>query len=414
MIVQRKGKLLSNASALLILQFASYAVPLITAPYLTRVLGIDLFGMVFFAIALTQACCIITDYGFNLSATREIAENASSVKSVNEINGAVFACKSLLLIPAIFICLAPVFFIERYEEQILLFALFSISIVGQTFQPVWHFQGIERMQAITISILLARFSYLGFVLILVKTKQDYWLIGAAAAASQAIAAMVSLSYMRHLGYRSAKPNWRLVKSSFSKSTEYFWSRVASAAYTTGGTLILGVTSTPASTAIYSAAEQLYRGAQSVIQPIAQALYPYMARTKDVNTYKKVLVGVVAAAAIGATIGITASNQVTLLIFGKEFEESASILSILMVAFVFCAPSIFLGYPLLGAMGHGSDVNKSIFLGATLQLAGLSVLALTSKINPAGVATSIVVAEFFTFVFRARKVHAYKILSRENS
>ena len=66
-------KLASNIASLFTVQAANYLIPLLTLPYLVRILGPREFGLIAFAQAFSQYFVILTDYGFNLSATREVA-----------------------------------------------------------------------------------------------------------------------------------------------------------------------------------------------------------------------------------------------------------------------------------------------------------------------------------------------------
>jgi PST family polysaccharide transporter len=77
--------LVENILSLTVLQAATYLLPLITLPYLVRVLGADKFGLVAFAHALMQYFIIVTDYGFNLSATRDIAASRDNMLKVSQI-----------------------------------------------------------------------------------------------------------------------------------------------------------------------------------------------------------------------------------------------------------------------------------------------------------------------------------------
>jgi PST family polysaccharide transporter len=67
------ARLKKNVAAPLILQGTNYLLPLLTVPYLVRVLGVENYGRVAFAYAFIQYFVVLTDYGFNLSATQKVA-----------------------------------------------------------------------------------------------------------------------------------------------------------------------------------------------------------------------------------------------------------------------------------------------------------------------------------------------------
>ena len=62
-----KKNLLENAMAIALTQIVTYVIPLISLPYLSRVLGVEKFGLVFWAQACIQYFIMITEYGFNFS-----------------------------------------------------------------------------------------------------------------------------------------------------------------------------------------------------------------------------------------------------------------------------------------------------------------------------------------------------------
>ncbi|HDW3666810.1 TPA: oligosaccharide flippase family protein, partial [Escherichia coli] len=69
--------MLKNIFFLFLIQISNYIFPLLTLPYLVRVLGASQFGSLMLAQALIQYFITVTEYGFNLSATKKIALSKS-------------------------------------------------------------------------------------------------------------------------------------------------------------------------------------------------------------------------------------------------------------------------------------------------------------------------------------------------
>lgn len=401
---RRYKKLISNTGALFLLQLANYVLPFLIIPYLTRTLGVSLYGVVAFGLSLVQISCIVTDFGFNLSATRQIASHQDDREFVRRIVGAVHLCKLFLLVPvgALFF-----FFIflqtQQYGEYASFFWLLLIPVVGQTFQPIWFFQGMERMGFITLFVVLARSSYVLLAILWVSNPEDYLWVAVASGVAQVFGAVLAVGFMVKLGYSPLLPEWHFTKSVFFNSVEYFWSRAAVATYTAGGAFYLGLVSTPSTVAYYSAAEQLYKGAQALFQPVSQALFPYMTRTKNLSTFFKILKWSIALSLLCLVGGGLTGKWFLIFVFGETFVESYPILLVFMVAFCVTTPSILLGYPLLGAFGDGKSANRSVILGGILQLCILSIMFYLGLVDGLFIALSIVLVEIFVLGYRCHKV-----------
>ena len=103
-----------NLFFLLITQMVNYLFPLLTMKYLIITIGVANFGKISFAQAFLLYFTIITDYGFNITATRDIARSSKSPRMVARIVGSVYAAKFLLLILCTFIYIAIILLSDKY------------------------------------------------------------------------------------------------------------------------------------------------------------------------------------------------------------------------------------------------------------------------------------------------------------
>jgi polysaccharide transporter, PST family len=397
--VSKSRSFFVNTSSLFVLQIVSYALPFLLIPYLTRVLGATLYGVVAFGLSMAQIACIITDYGFNLSATYKIAKNQDDNKFINKILSAVFVCKTALFI--IVACFIVLFLTiqTKYHEYNQFLWLMLLSVLGQTFQPIWFFQGIERMLFITLYTVISRIIFLFLVVFLVKFPTDYNYVALGNGIAHIIAAFIGIAMIYQLGFRFSWPGTSFIRKTFKESTEFFWSRAAVATYTSCGTFFLGLVSTPVQVAYYSAAEQLYKGGQAMFQPISQALYPHMAKHKNFHLFFQVLKWTVVINIICILIGITIGTFILNLLFGSDFVNSYPVLIIFLIIFGITTPSILLGYPYLGALGYSKLANRSVIYGGILQIGLLGICYFLGFKEAIQIVYTVLLVEFFVLTLR---------------
>jgi hypothetical protein len=122
-----RKSLFQNFIALFILQISNYALPLIVLPFLTRVLLPDGYGELAWSQYVVQFLIMITDFGFNFSATRQISIHQNDKEKIARIFTAVMVIKFLLLS---FSCILVYAWIQMAEFDFYTSTLLWVSVLS--------------------------------------------------------------------------------------------------------------------------------------------------------------------------------------------------------------------------------------------------------------------------------------------
>lgn len=409
---EEKKRLVENFLSLGALQIVSYVIPLLSLPYLSRVLGVEKFGLVFFAFAFMQYFIIFTDYGFGLSATREIAINRHNKNNLSNIYSSVFIIKlGLLLISFVLLSLMTIF-IPKLNENWLVFQLSFLMVVGNAIYPVWFFQGIERMKYITFLNILSKLIFLVLIFIFVKKENDYIIVPIMNSMGFVVSGIIGMiCVFKNFGVKLYLPKWQSIKRQIKYSTEFFLSRVSVACYTNTNTFCLGLIGSNVMVGYYVAAEKIYNAMNGIQLPLNQALYPFVAKNKDIKTFKKwFTLAIICNLFICITVFLF-SKQFIILFYGTDMVEAYKVLRIFCIVVIITFPSILLGYPLLGALGYSKIANLSVIIGSVVHILGLIILFLSAHMNIYSIAVMVLITETIVFLIRVVSVYNLKIFNQ---
>jgi PST family polysaccharide transporter len=391
-----------NALALIFLQAANSLIPLLVIPFLTRALGLETFGLVAIALALIQLAYVVTDYGFSLSASFSISQIREDKKTVSELIGAVFILKiGLSVIASIFVLLYGLIGSSDMGVS-LIYYVAPIAILGQAFQPVWFFQGIEKMKNVTIYMVIVRSLYAVFVVLLVSVPDDAWIVILVWGLSHVVGAILAIWRVYTEGYTILLPDRSKLLSVFRESSQFFASRVAVSLYTSASTVVVGIAGGVVSAAQYSVCEQLYKGGQSLTAPLNQALYPYMAKNRDLSLFYKVLMVVGSLILLGCFSLSFFSADILVVFFGEEYREASVVLMVFLAVNVVNFFGVSFGYPAHAATGDVSFANTSVVFGAVLHILLLFTIFILDDISAVSVAVAVLITE--SMVMTTRMYH----------
>jgi PST family polysaccharide transporter len=413
-ITKDKKQLFFNFLSLSVLQAFTFLLPLITLPYLVRVLGTEKFGLVMFAQAFIIFFNILVDFGFNLSATKSISINRHNKNKVTEIFSAIMINKIILLIISLFLLSIIVFSFEKFITDWELYYLTFLWVVGQTLFPIWYFQGIEKMKYITIINVISRLIFTILIFIVIKKESDYIYVPLLNGFGFIVGGVISL----WITYKTFKQqfkfyNFYIIKHYFIESSHYFLSRISVTFYTTSNAFVLGLFTNNTMVGYYSIAEKLFQAIQHIYYPMVQALYPYVAKHKNISLFQKIFIFANIFNILGVVLLYFTEEYIFNLLFSTSIGiESLTVFNYLLLAVLLIVPSILLGYPYLGALGFSNYANLSVVYGSIFHIIGLIILIIFDKLNIYNVALMVFATESLVLATRIHWIRKNKLWQKQ--
>ncbi len=397
----KRGTLLKNTLMLQILQFSTYILALIAVPYETRILGPEVFGILGAATAVMVYFQLVIDFGFLLSATEEVASNRDDKAVLNQILTSVTISKVVLAALSAIVLYGMCQFIDVWAEKKTLFMLFFLSTVCTSMMPDYLYRGLEQMTAITIRTVAIRGFFTVAIFVVLKKPQDLYCIPVLNIIGNGVAMIMAyFDLYKRFGIRFCKVGRRDVLGSLKRSSVFFYSRIATTAYTSLNTVILDmITASGGATGFYTAADKLIVTGKNLLSPISDSLYPYMVRNKDYRLVKKILMVLTPIIALFCGVCFIWAEPLCRLLLGAEFGPAGQVLRAMLPVAVVTLPNYILGFPMLTAMGLKQYANYSVIFGSALHIINLGILYLSGSMNMVTLAILVSVAEIAILLFR---------------
>jgi PST family polysaccharide transporter len=153
-------------------QVANLIFPVLISPFLISKIGLGNFGIITSAQALMTFFNIVCDYGFNMSATKDISILRDDSKGINAIISSVLTIKLLLFLLSFIINIIIVLSVATFSKYSIIY-IFSFAItLGRAFFPVWFFQGMQKMYYLIIYSVFSKGIAAILILFLVKSQSD--------------------------------------------------------------------------------------------------------------------------------------------------------------------------------------------------------------------------------------------------
>ncbi len=413
MIDNIKGKLnnpmATNFISLVLLQGVNYLLPLLSFPFLFRILGVERYGLVTFGYALMQYFVMFTDFGFNLSATKYISQHRNNLRAINAYLNSAMIGRVVLCFISFIVLLVLISTFDKFRSESTLYILFFGIIIGNVMFPMWFFQGMENMKYITIFNIVAKsLSFIPFF-IFIRGPEDYLYVPICYSIGFILAGLVSLCIVYYkMGMRWYITPASQIKCALKDSSTYFLSRASTSLFTTSNSFLLGLVCGNTAVGYYSAAEKLYQAYNQLLSPFTGVLFPHIAKSRDVAFFKKVFYRIAALNILSVGLVLMLASYVLQIVYGTSDANILQIFRTLICACFVTIPSMLMGYPFLAAMGHPLFTNWTVICTSVLHITGLFILYLLHSLTPVNVAMMVVFSESLLISFRIWGIKRFQL------
>ena len=366
-------KATKNTTMLYLMNIAKMVFPLVTLPYLTRVLTVECYAVVAYVKAVMQYVQIALIFGFTLSATKDIVNVNGDKKQIGRITGAVLEAKGILSGIAGVVLLVMTLLIPLLRDNPLYTFLAFINIVITEMLADFLFRGIDKMEVITIRFVVSKLISTLLTFVFIKNDADILLIPIFDILGSVVALALVLVEIMKMGIRIEKAPLTEAINKLKESAIYFASDMATTAFGALNTLLVGIFVEKADVSYWSLCMQLVAAVQSMYTPITSGIYPSMVRTKSFKIIKKVLLIFMPIVVLGCGICIVLSDFIVTLVGGSQYAPAAPVFRALVPVLFFSFPGMLFGWPALGPIGRQKETTLSTVITAVAQVAGLAAL-----------------------------------------
>lgn len=364
-IKSKDGKTLaSNFTWLMVLQLASYVLPFITIPYLSRVIGVEGFGKIAFAAAIIVWIQTFVDWGFGYSATRDVAKNQNNKDIVSSIYSNVLWAKSFLALIGFLTLCVLILTIPLMRENSVVLLFTYLLIPGHILFPEWFFQGMEKMKYSTLFNLAIKFAFTIAIFFVIKTKEDYIYQPLLTSLGYIVSGIIAYFIIRNKwGVRFQRPDIKTIIRYLKGSFDIFIGNLFPTMYNNFSVVLLGAIGSPTANGLFDGGNKFINVAQQFMSIIGRTFYPFLNRRSDKHSiYARFNLTV--AALLSISLFLLAPVMVHIFLT-PEFEGSIKVLRIMSISIFFLALGAVYCVNYLFVKGYDKEARNCTIIASVI-------------------------------------------------
>ena len=405
---KRKG-VLNNGVSLMVFQVAKIIFPLITLPYLTRILSVEVYGVVTYARAVMNYMQIFVDFGFVLSGTKDVVKARDDQKKLNIVVGDTMVARILLGLIGFVIVTILAFALPILRENMLFTFLSYFAVFLSIFLFDFLFRGMEIMYVIAVRFVVMKLISTILTFILVKSDANMILIPILDIISSFVAIALVLYEVKKTHIKMKISNLKNAFDKIKESFIYFLSSAAAVSLNAMSTIIIGICMNSAEVAYWGLAMQVIGTITALYNPISDSLYPEMIKERKFGPMKKALKIFTPFVALGSIVTFALAGVIFKILGGDEYLAAVPAFRILVLMLLPGFLAVMFGWPVLGPIEKIKQVTASMIISAVFNIVVLLALALFGQLTLTNVAIARVLTELLLMSIRIMFTKKYKHL-----
>ena len=385
----------------MILTMSSLIFPLITFPYVSRILLPEGTGKVSFATSLVSYFLMFAQLGiptYGIRACAKVRDNREELTRTAQELLIINLIMSAISYVVLFIAIA---FIPRLQSEKTLYVIVSFTIILTTIGMGWLYKALEQYTYITIRSVIFKFIALIAMFLLIHEKSDYVIYGGISILAGSASSI--FNFINVHKYIDLKPVGGYdFKRHFKPIGTFFAMACATTIYTNLDTVMLGFMKTDTDVGYYNAAVKIKNILVSIVTSLGAVLLPrasYYIENGLIDEFKRItkkaLSFVFLIASPLALYFMFYAKEGIFFLSGNAYEGSILPMQIIMPTLLFIGITNILGIQMLVPLGKEKVVLYSEIAGAIVDV--IINALLIPRFASAGAAIGTLVAEFVVLV-----------------
>lgn len=384
----------------IILQFATLIFPLLTLPYVSRILGADGIGVYSYTYSISHYFVLLGTIGLSVYGNRQIAYTRDDKDRMSKTFWSIFILRIITAGLATVVYILIFSHANEYKE---IFIIQSINIVAAMVDITWLYMGLEDFKKTVTRNLAIKVVCVLLIFIFVKKREDLPLYIALNALMILLGNLIMWIYIPKVVHK-VKIGIRDIYTHLIPSIKLFIPQIAIQIYVVLDKTMIGLLSNVTEVGYYEQSEKIVKSILAFITSIGTVMLPRMSNlfangdNEQISKYLNNSLKGVAYFAIPMTMGLSGiSFEFVPWFFGENFDNVKYIIPILSPILFFISMSNVMGMQYLLPTNRTKEFTISVTTGALINL--LLNLILITKLNTYGACIGTIVAEFSVMVIQ---------------